>query len=106
MQAGQVRGKRHYNMVKLIRNCITESGEWGVRDLTDTPRTDEPNGESNDVSAMTLSGLGSRSASRPAGTLYPLKMTRLDKAGRGDFWAGKAIHRGRNCHQTVTERKK
>jgi hypothetical protein len=59
MQAGQVRGKRHDNMVKLIRNCIAESGEWGVGNFTDTSRIDEPNGESNDVSAMTYYGLGS-----------------------------------------------
>ena len=59
MQAGQVHGKRHDNVVKLIRKRIAESGEWGVRNFTDTARIDEPNGESNDVSARTLPGLAS-----------------------------------------------
>lgn len=49
-------GKRHDNLVTLIRKRIAESGDWGVRNFTDTPRINDQNGETYSVFDMTMPG--------------------------------------------------
>jgi len=50
-----VHGKRHDDVLRLIRNRIAEAGEWGVRNFTDTPYIGT-SGETYPMFTMTKDG--------------------------------------------------
>lgn len=48
--------KRHDDVLRAIRKRITEAGEWGVRNFTDTPYIDEQNGQTYSMFTLTKDG--------------------------------------------------
>lgn len=51
-----VYGKRHDDVLRIIRKRIAEAGEWGVRNFADTPYTNPQNGQTYTVIRMTKKG--------------------------------------------------
>lgn len=49
-------GKRHDDVLRAIRNRRDESGEWGVRNFTDTPYIDPQNGQEYSMFILTKDG--------------------------------------------------
>lgn len=52
----EVYGKRHDDVLRIVRQRISEAGEWGVRNFTDTPYTNPQNGQTYTVIRMTEKG--------------------------------------------------
>jgi Rha family phage regulatory protein len=51
-----VYGKRHDDVLRVVRKRMVEAGEWGVRNFTDTPYTNPQNGQTYPVIRMTRKG--------------------------------------------------
>lgn len=55
-KVAEVHGKRHDDLLRLIRNRLAEAGEWGVRNFAETPYVSDQNGEVYQMFTMTQSG--------------------------------------------------
>ena len=51
-----VYGKRHDNVIAIVRARMAEAGEWGVLNFEDTPYTNPQNGQTYPVIRMTKKG--------------------------------------------------
>lgn len=51
-----VYGKRHDDVLRIVRQRMAEAGEWGVRNFADTPFTNPQNGQTYTVIRMTQKG--------------------------------------------------
>ena len=56
LKVAQVHGKRHDNVVQLIRQRMAEAGEWGLLNFKETPYTDPQNGRTYPMFVMTKDG--------------------------------------------------
>jgi Rha family phage regulatory protein len=56
LKVAAVHGKRHDDVLKLIRKRIKDSGSWGVRNFAETPYIDSQNGQSYPKFNMTKDG--------------------------------------------------
>lgn len=52
----KVYGKRHDNVLAIVRARIADAGEWGVLNFKETPYTDPQNGQAYQVIQMTKKG--------------------------------------------------
>lgn len=52
----EVYGKRHDNVLAIVRARMTEAGEWGVLNFQETPYTNPQNGQTYTVIRMTEKG--------------------------------------------------
>lgn len=55
-KVAEVHGKRHDNVVQLIRQRIEEAGQWGLLNFKETPYTDPQNGVAYPMFTMTQAG--------------------------------------------------
>lgn len=53
-----VHGKRHDDVLRLVRKRLAEAREWGLRNFADTPYTDPQNGQTYPMFTMTKNGYG------------------------------------------------
>lgn len=56
LKVATVHGKRHDDVLRLIRRRMQQAGEWGVRNFTETLHVDSPNGQSYPLFTMTQNG--------------------------------------------------
>ncbi|RUP26774.1 MAG: hypothetical protein EKK45_15475, partial [Curvibacter sp.] len=56
IKIADVHGKRHDDVLRLIRRRIVEAGEWGVRNFAETQGVNPQNGQSYPVFTMTKDG--------------------------------------------------
>lgn len=52
----EVYGKRHDRVLAVVRQRMTEAGEWGIHNFVDTPYTNQQNGQTYPVIRMTKKG--------------------------------------------------
>ena len=55
-KVAEVHGKRHNDLLRLIRQRVEESGDWGVRNFAQTPYVDEQIGQVYQMFTMTQAG--------------------------------------------------
>jgi Rha family phage regulatory protein len=56
MKVSAVHGKRHDDILRLIRKRVAEAGEWGVRNFAETLHTSAQNGQTYPMFVMTKDG--------------------------------------------------
>lgn len=56
LRVAQVHGKRHDNVMQLIRKRIADAGAWGLLNFKETPYIDPQNGQTYQMFTMTKDG--------------------------------------------------
>ena len=56
LRVAAVHGKRHDNLLRLIRHRMLEAGSWGVLNFEEAPFIDPQNGQTHSVFKMTQAG--------------------------------------------------
>lgn len=56
LKVAAVHGKNHRDILRLIRQRVEESGDWGMRNFAQTPYVDAQNGQSYQKFNMTKDG--------------------------------------------------
>jgi Rha family phage regulatory protein len=56
LKVAAVHGKRHDNVLRIVRQRLADAGEWGVLNFKETPYVDAQNGQTYSMFTMTKDG--------------------------------------------------